>query len=145
MLKTLTLRSRQGFTLIELLIMILLVAGGILWLLHTNFTSLRVAREARLRFLITKGVLQYELEFLQDQPYASLAACPWTTVTGTLPSVIPLTSQLPDVQSAIIFNEFRYRISESTPDIRTITVSISWIDPHGRRRIQFLNTLVTAP
>lgn len=140
--------AARGFTLVEFLITAVVLGGATYWLSHTNFNSLRSAQEARLRFLITKGVLEYELEHLRAQPFATLAPVGFTDV-GAAPSVTPpMTTGITAVTEVVAAVScggcsVTYSVQETTPNIRLVTVRVVWVDPSQRRRTNFLNTMVS--
>ena len=142
--------ERAGLSLLEVLLVVLLISGGLVWILNANYLNIRTAREAHLRFFITKGVLECELEALRGLDFDDAALSIGTHTPFSTPIITPPTPPLgafiAEVATAI--TDRRYLVAwDDAPTNRRkrITVQVTWTDPFGHTRTNTLTTLITDP
>jgi len=137
--------AAKGFTVLELLLALFFLTGGIAWILQANFMSLRKAQETHVRFLLTKGVLEYHLEYLRRQAFdgGALAAQVGTALTeATVPMLNPAVSA--EVAAAAPVATYTVQNLDGPPvNLKRATATVNWTDPAGRARTDTLTSQIT--
>ena len=140
-------RRVAAFTLLEFLLAVLMLAGGISWLLYADFLSIRSAKENLLHFQITKGVLEYQLEVLRGLPFNDPALNVGPPVPFTSPIMDPPSVDDPAYG---IYNSIQwaaptasYTVQAITPELKQVVVTVVWTDPLQRQRTDRLSTLIS--
>lgn len=127
----------QGFSLIEVLITVFLI-GALGVILVSTSNSLSTRRRTNLRQLAAK-MMSRDIEHMRNLAFSSL---PQTTV-GTCENPSTLATDIKN-DLALLKNSCFKRINAAYegPDIRLMTVSVTWSNDAGGQENAFIDTLI---
>lgn len=112
-------------SLLEVMVALAILATGMLAMLMMNISALRSGRQGR-DVTEASRVAQQQMEFLQGEPWASLAPTSWTAPV----SVTAKTTGGSGVGQS--FN-VRYRVvADTDTNLRHIDVEVSWTEATDR-------------
>ena len=139
-------RKVAAFTLLEFLLTVLMISGGIAWLLYADFLSLRSTRTIFTKFQVTKGILEYQLEVLRGLSFddSKLSVGPPVNILTSDPIISMLNPNLPPIDSLLsVVVAATYTVEAVTPEVKKIVISATWNDSFGRQHTDTLSTLIS--
>ena len=136
-----------GASLFEVLVAITFLLGATLWVLYVDFLAQRAMQDTHVNTLITKGVVEYMLEFARDQPFANMAGLTGAPSFPIDASICPMLDAAvsPQVAAAVIGAQVSavWADPPTNANLIEVTVRVDWKDSAGRARTNSASTRIS--
>ena len=145
-----------GFTLFEVLVSALVLSIGIAFALQTTVIGLKLSQKSHNEVLVTKGILEYQLEQLRSLPWANLKGYTDNVTPHDIPAPGMPTPPVMDctsnpvgdlcgggvVQRAQFWVESYAGVGDSAA-MRRVRIEVQWTDPDKHQRTPRITTLIS--
>ncbi len=142
------MRSRVGFTLVEILIAMMILSVAITAALQVSNATLRLGAQSQFALWASKGVQEYYLEYFRSLSFTDVDL----NVVANRACIATVAAKPPVLDPATAFSKDRLPGSDckywvelegGSPELKKITILVTWKDPDNRDRSSVISTLVT--